>query len=60
MFTSLIATVVMATAVASAEAQAQAQLAPPPQTPYGMPISLEDAKKVAATAVPRPTGSRRR
>ena len=32
-------------------ASAQAQLAPPPQTPYGVPISLEDAKKVAAAAV---------
>ena len=48
-FMSLVAAIVMSAAAAPADAQAQ--LAPPPQTPYGMPISLEDAKKVAAAAV---------
>jgi glc operon protein GlcG len=32
-------------------AMAQAPLAPPPQTPYGMPVSTEDAKRVAAAAI---------
>ena len=32
-------------------ALAQAPLAPPPQTPYGMPITSLDAKRVAAAAV---------
>ena len=32
-------------------AHAQTPLPPPPQTPYGMPISNTDAKRVAAAAV---------
>ena len=32
-------------------ARAQAPLPPPPQTPYGMSISIVDAKRVAAAAV---------
>jgi len=32
-------------------AMAQAPLPPPPQIPYGMPISTEDAKRVAAGAI---------
>jgi uncharacterized protein GlcG (DUF336 family) len=28
-----------------------AQLAPPPQTPYGLPINIDDAKKVATAAI---------
>jgi uncharacterized protein GlcG (DUF336 family) len=49
MFTPLAAALVLA--ATAAPAAAQGQLAPPPQTPYGLPISLEDAKKVAAAAV---------
>jgi glc operon protein GlcG len=32
-------------------AMAQAPLPPPPQVPYGMPISTEDAKRVATAAI---------
>ena len=32
-------------------AMAQAPLPPPPQIPYGMPISTEDAKRVATAAI---------
>ena len=35
----------------SLRAMAQAPLPPPPQMPYGMPISTEDAKRVAAGAI---------
>ena len=48
-FATLMAAIMLAAGVSPAAGQAQ--LAPPPQTPYGMPISLEDAKKVAAAAV---------
>ena len=48
-YTSLVAALMVAAAVVPVATQAQ--LAPPPQTPYGAPISLEDAKKAAAAAV---------
>jgi glc operon protein GlcG len=35
----------------AAAAQAPASSAPPPTTPYGAPIGIEDAKKAAAAAV---------
>jgi len=37
--------------IVSVCATAQANFAPPPQTPYGVPISTEMAKKVAAAAI---------
>jgi glc operon protein GlcG len=44
------AAAILATAVIPATAQQPAAPAPPPPTPYGAPIGLEEAKKVMAAA----------
>ena len=48
---ALVIVVAALSCVGGAAAQAPPATAPPPTTPYGAPISLEDAKKAAAAAV---------
>lgn len=46
-----IALLVFASCVLATNASAQTELVPPPNAPYGLAISPEDAKKVAAAAI---------